>query len=70
MKPILKVIGGVAYFRLRKDMYDGKSIDEWSTRIRGLAKEAQEAYVYLRHDETGDNAGHAVRLKEKLLQKS
>jgi len=49
---------------------DGKSIDEWSTRIRGLAKEAQEAYVYLRHDETGDNAGHAVRLKEKLLQKS
>jgi len=70
MKPILKVIGGVAYFRLRKDMYDGKSIDEWSTRIRGLAKEAKGAYVYLRHDETGDNAGHAVRLKEKLLQKS
>jgi len=70
MKPILKVIGGVAYFRLRKDMYDGKSIDEWSIRIRGLAKEAKEAYVYLRHDETGDNAGHAVRLNEKLLQKS
>ncbi len=66
MKPVLKVIGEVAYFRLRRDSYDRNSIDEWSTRIRGLVKDAREAYVYLRHDETGENASHAVRLKEEI----
>jgi uncharacterized protein YecE (DUF72 family) len=68
MKPVLKVIGGLAYFRLRKDAYDPKSIDEWSTRIRGLVKDAKEVYVYLRHDETGENAAHALRLREEIQQ--
>jgi len=66
MKPVLKVIGDVAYFRLRRDAYDHNGIDEWSTKITGLVKDAREAYVYLRHDETGENASHAVRLKEEI----
>jgi len=70
MKPVLKVIGDVAYFRLRRDTYDRSSIDEWSTRIRGLVKDAKETYVYLRHDETGENAAHAVLLNEKIQQKN
>ncbi len=70
MKPVLKVIGDVAYFRLRRDAYDRKSIDEWSTRIRGLVKDAKEVYVYLRHDETGENAAHAVLLNEEIQRKN
>ena len=66
MKPVLKVIGDIAYFRLRRDAYDRNGIDEWSTKITGLVKDAREAYVYLRHDETGKNASHAVRLKEEI----
>ena len=66
MEPVLKVIGDLAYFRLRKDAYDGQSIDKWSARITKLAKEAEETYVYLRHDETGENAGHAMRLKDQI----
>ncbi|HYY92804.1 MAG TPA: DUF72 domain-containing protein, partial [Candidatus Dormibacteraeota bacterium] len=66
MKPVLKVIGDIAYFRLRNDAYDNRSIDSWSTTIRGLVKNAKESYVYLRHDETGENASLAMRLKERI----
>lgn len=66
MEPVLKLIGDLAYFRLRKDAYDQQGVDGWSRRIRTLAKEAKETYVYLRHDETGGNAGHAMRLKDQI----
>ena len=66
MKPVLKVIGETAYFRLRLDSYDGKSMDQWSAKIRDLTKSINETYVYLRHDETGVNASLAIRLREDL----
>jgi uncharacterized protein YecE (DUF72 family) len=70
MKPVMKVIGDIAYFRLRLDSYDKTTVDDWSTRIKDLAKNAEETYVYLRHDETGENASLALRLREGVQQKS
>ena len=61
-----QVTGESAYFRLRKESYDARTIDQWAERIRGLTKGARESYVYLRHDETGENAVLAQRLSEKL----
>ncbi len=69
MKPVLKVIGGVSYYRLRNERYDDKSIDSWSQKIRELSKDSKEVFVYLRHDETGDNASGAGRLMEGLAGK-
>jgi len=66
LKPILKVTGETAYFRLRKDSYDTKTVDEWAKKIRDTAKDAQACYVYLRHDETGENALLAQGLAEQL----
>lgn len=66
MKPVMKVIGDIAYFRLRKDAYDSRTIDVWSGRIRDLTKKARETYVYLRHDETGENAAFALRMWESF----
>ena len=66
MKPVLRVVGDTAYFRLRKDAYDAHNIDVWSAQIRDLTRSARETYVYLRHDETGENAGLALRLWESL----
>jgi len=68
MGPVLKRTGDFAYVRLRNDVYDAKSIDDWSKRIAELVKGSREGYVYLRHDETGENAAHAVRLKA-LIEK-
>ena len=70
MKPVTKIIGDIAYFRLRMDSYDKKSIDKWSKEIQNLAKDARETYVYLRHDETGENAALALQLKDEIEQGS
>jgi uncharacterized protein YecE (DUF72 family) len=66
MEPVFKVTGGLAYFRLRKDAYNEGAIDRWSERILEVAGATDECYVYLRHDETGENALLAVRLARKL----
>ena len=67
MRPEFQVTGGVAYFRLRKESYDAKAIDQWAEKIREMTKGLQECYVYLRHDETGENAILAQRLSEKIV---
>jgi uncharacterized protein YecE (DUF72 family) len=66
MNPVFRVTGGLPYFRLRKDSYDEKRIDDWAQKIAENIRGLKEAYVYLRHDETGENAALALRLAEKV----
>jgi uncharacterized protein YecE (DUF72 family) len=66
MAPDFQVTGGLAYFRLRKDSYDAKAIAGWAEKINETVRGLQECYVYLRHDETGENAVLAQRLAEKI----
>jgi uncharacterized protein YecE (DUF72 family) len=66
MRPTFQVTGGLAYFRLRLDTYDAKAIDRWAGKIGETAKGLRESYVFLRHDETGQNALLAEGLAEKL----
>lgn len=70
MKPVLKVIGGFSYYRLRNERYDDKTIEAWSKKIKELSKDSKEVYVYLRHDETGDNASMALRLVESVGERT
>jgi len=67
MDPVFKVTGHVAYFRLRKEPYDAKTVDKWSEKIRETGKGSRETYVYLRHDETGENADLARRLYSQMV---
>ena len=67
MEPELRMTSGTAYFRLRKDVYDAETIDSWAKRIADIAKGAKQTYVFLRHDETGENAVLAQRLVRKLM---
>ena len=69
LKPTLRVTGGIAYFRLRKDSYDEDAIDRWAERISETSKGLRESYAYLRHDETGENAVLAQRLSKRLEDK-
>lgn len=66
MKPVLKVTGGLPYFRLRKDAYTAKDMTEWTEQIQETVKGSDEAFVYLRHDETGENALYAEKMKEEI----
>jgi uncharacterized protein YecE (DUF72 family) len=66
MRPTFQVTGGFAYFRLRQGSYDQGSMNEWARKIGEAAKDVRESYVYLRHDETGENGLLAQRLTEAL----
>ncbi len=66
LEPVFQVTGPFAYFRLRKESYTAKEADAWSEKVRDATKSVKEMYVYLRHDETGENALFAQRLFEKL----
>ena len=65
MRPTFKVTGSFAYLRLRLDSYDAGAMDRWAETIGGL-EGSEECYVYLRHDETGENALLAERLAKRL----
>lgn len=67
MKPVFKVTGKAPYFRLRKDVYDTKTIDEWINKIKETAEGKESVYVFLRHDETGDNATRALKILESFV---
>ncbi len=66
LEPVLKVTGRTAYFRLRKDVYDKNMIESWAAKIKKTLPSNGDAYVYLRHDETGENAELAQRLRASL----
>ncbi len=66
LAPRFQVTGGFAYFRLRNNSYQVKEVDYWAKRIARTARGVPEVYVYLRHDEMGQNALHAQRLSAKL----
>jgi uncharacterized protein YecE (DUF72 family) len=66
LEPVFKVTGGTAYFRLRKDAYDTKTVESWAEKIRKTIPRTGDSYVYLRHDETGENAELAQKLRASL----
>jgi uncharacterized protein YecE (DUF72 family) len=66
MKPVFKVTGKMSYFRLRRESYDPKMIDEWIGKIKEMSKESESVYVYLRHDEKGDNTTRALKIMKSL----
>jgi uncharacterized protein YecE (DUF72 family) len=38
------------YVRLRKEDYGDEALSEWARRLRGFAEEAEEIYVYFKHE--------------------
>jgi uncharacterized protein YecE (DUF72 family) len=66
MKPEFRVTSDTAYFRLRKDRYDPEEIDAWAGLITEKARATKLAYVFLRHDERGENALLAKKLAKSV----
>jgi len=60
------VTGKIPYFRLRRESYDDKMIDDWMGKIKETSSGSESVYVYLRHDENGDNAARALKILESL----
>jgi uncharacterized protein YecE (DUF72 family) len=41
-------------------------IDDWTRKIRETSRGRESVYVYLRHDENGDNAARALKILESF----
>src|ERR1700680_2916094 len=53
-----------AYLRLRKESYDDASLKVWAARIRALDREADEVYIYFKHESAAPDL--ASRLSEMV----
>lgn len=62
------VTADFTYVRLRQKegTYSDEGLADWRARLRALLDDGRDAYVYLYHDELGENALAAIRLAEAL----
>jgi uncharacterized protein YecE (DUF72 family) len=65
-EPDLRRIGPLIYLRLRRLDYSVGQLERWAQRLEPFISDGMDAYVFLRHDETGESALRAVRLLEML----
>jgi uncharacterized protein YecE (DUF72 family) len=64
--PDLRLTGKTIYLRLRRTQYSHEDLSAWADRIGAFLSDGTDCYVFLRHDETGESALNAVRLREML----
>ena len=61
-EPDLQLTGGSIYLRLRRTSYTDESIRSWAARLNAFLDAGTDCHVFLRHDEDGASAMHAVDL--------
>lgn len=49
------------YFRLRDEGYTKKDLDRWAERVRELGKQWKDAFVFFKHEESGEGPKLAQR---------
>lgn len=62
--PDLRLSGQFLYLRLRRASYSAAELEAWATRLLPFLEDGRDAYVFLRHDATGESALRAVWLRE------
>ena len=64
--PDLRLTGTQIYLRLRRTRYTDEELEAWALRLRAFLDNGVPCFVFLRHDENGESALRAVRLREML----
>jgi uncharacterized protein YecE (DUF72 family) len=64
--PDLRLTGSILYARLRRTDYSGEDLDAWAARLAPFLADGRDAYVFFRHDETGESALRAIDLGERV----
>lgn len=65
-QPDLRLTGPLIYLRLRRTSYADAELRKWSERLAAFLAAGTDCYVFLRHDEKGESALHAVGLRQLL----
>ena len=58
----LRLTGRFLYLRLRRHAYSSTDLDAWSARLEPFLADGRDAFVFFRHDETGESALRAEQL--------
>jgi uncharacterized protein YecE (DUF72 family) len=64
--PDLRLTGDFIYLRLRRASYTEEELGSWAARLRAFLDAGTNCYVFLRHDENGESALRAERLRGLL----
>lgn len=64
--PDLRVTGPFLYLRLRREAYSAAELDAWAARLAPFLADGRDAYVFFRHDETGESALRALDLERRV----
>lgn len=59
-------VGPFTYIRLRRSRYTRADLDTWTERLEKLTTGGRDAYVFFKHDETGDSPRYARRVMGRL----
>jgi uncharacterized protein YecE (DUF72 family) len=65
-QPDLRLTGPLIYLRLRRTTYSDAELAIWAERLTAFLGAGTDCYVFLRHDENGESALRALRLREML----
>ena len=66
--PDLRVTGQFLYLRLRRTSYTASELASWAGRLSAFLADGRDAYVFFRHDATGESAQRAMALREHVDQ--
>ena len=66
MKPVFERTASFIYVRLRHDRYSKTELKERSQKLVKFTNDAEDCYVYFKHDDTGDAANKAVDFSTML----
>jgi uncharacterized protein YecE (DUF72 family) len=64
--PDLRVTGPFVYLRLRRSHYTDEDLETWAARLEPFLADGIDAFVFFRHDEDGESALRAERLRNLL----
>ncbi len=64
--PDLRLTGGLIYLRLRRTSYTDVDLADWAGRLEPFLADGVDCYVFFRHDDDGESALRAIRLREML----
>jgi len=67
--PDLRLSGQFLYLRLRRAAYSAAELEAWATRLLPFLEDGRDAYVFLRHDATGESALRAVWLRKFVAER-
>ena len=68
-RPSLIVTGRFLYVRLRRHEYSEVDVASWADRLVPFLDGGLDAFVFFRHDETGENPGLARSLAARVRER-